>query len=93
MKELILFYKWVACLGTLSAIGVFTMEFINPFGFGYYKYGLLVLPFSFYLSNIFMQRYPIYFNWIVGFMNVSLGIFCDALLIIFFESDILFLAG
>ena len=40
-----------------------------------------------------MQRYPMHFNWIVGFMNVGLGIFCDALLIIFFDSDILFLAG
>lgn len=69
------------------------MEFISPFDFGVLKYFLCVIPISFIVSFKIIVKYPHYFNFVLGSMNMALGLMIDILLILFINSDILFLAG
>ena len=57
-EELFNFYTWACCLGTISAVCVFIMEFIFPFGFGFWKYALIVIPLGFGLSHRLIKKFP-----------------------------------
>ncbi|CAD8098710.1 unnamed protein product [Paramecium sonneborni] len=92
-EELFNFYTWACCLGTISAICVFTMEFIIPFGFGVWKYTLIMIPLGFVLSHRLIKYLPQYFNPVLAAMNISLGGLIFILLYFFSDSNILFLAG
>ncbi|CAD8099314.1 unnamed protein product [Paramecium sonneborni] len=92
-EELFNFYTWACCLGTISAICVFTMEFIIPFGFGAWKYTLIMIPIGFITSHRLIKLLPKYFNLVMATMNMSLGGLIFILLYFFSNSNILFLAG
>ncbi|CAK74489.1 unnamed protein product (macronuclear) [Paramecium tetraurelia] len=92
-EELFNFYTWACCLGTISAICVFTMEFIVPFGFGFWKYTLIIIPLGFGFSHRLIKILPKYFNYVLAMMNISLGGLIFILLYFFSNSNILFLAG
>ncbi|CAD8167326.1 unnamed protein product [Paramecium pentaurelia] len=92
-EELFNFYTWACCLGTISAICVFTMEFVVPFGFGFWKYTLIMIPLGFGFSHRLIKILPQYFNYVLAMMNISLGGLIFILLYFFSHSDILFLAG
>lgn len=87
------FYTWACYMGSFSALAVFIMEFISPFGFGWFKYLVLIVPFAFLISNKLVQKFPYLFNWVMISMNVSIGVMINILLIFSLTSDILFLAG
>lgn len=87
------FYKWSSYLASISAVFVFTWEFISPFNFGIIKYFLLVIPLAYFSSYRILLKYPQFFNLILGMISITLGLMIDVLLIIFMSSDILFLAG
>ncbi|CAD8084408.1 unnamed protein product [Paramecium primaurelia] len=92
-EELFNFYTWACCLGTISAICVFTMEFIVPFGFGFWKYILIIIPLGFGFSHKLIKMFPQYFNYVLAMMNISLGGLIFILLYFFSNSNLLFLAG
>ncbi|CAD8183051.1 unnamed protein product [Paramecium pentaurelia] len=92
-EELFNFYTWACCLGTISAICVFTMEFIVPFGFGFWKYTLIIIPLGFGFSHKLIKMFPQYFNYVLAMMNISLGGLIFILLYFFSNSNLLFLAG
>ncbi|CAD8166057.1 unnamed protein product [Paramecium octaurelia] len=92
-NELFKFYTWACILGTISAICVFCMEFFQPFGFGPLKYGLGLIPISFYISHKIVRKYPDLFNIILAFTNFLLGVMVYFLLFVFANSNVLFLAG
>jgi len=90
---LLIFYKWIVILGSLSGISVIIMEFISPFGFGDYVWLVFAFPISFISSYKVIQKYNQHLNLTLALMNLSLGFFMDILLVMYLESDILFLAG
>ncbi|CAD8068633.1 unnamed protein product [Paramecium primaurelia] len=92
-NELFKFYTWACIIGTISAIGVFCMEFFQPFGFGLLKYGLGLIPISFYISHKIVRKYPDLFNIILACTNFLLGVMIYFLLFVFANSNVLFLAG
>ncbi|CAK85831.1 unnamed protein product (macronuclear) [Paramecium tetraurelia] len=92
-EELFNFYTWACFLGTISAICVFTMEFIVPFGFGFWKYTLIIIPLGFGFSHRLIKLFPQYFNYVLALMNISLGGLIFILLYFFSNSNVLFLAG
>ena len=54
---LLIFYKWIVILGSLSGISVIIMEFISPFGFGNYVWLVCAIPFSFIFSYKVIEKY------------------------------------
>ncbi|CAD8098911.1 unnamed protein product [Paramecium sonneborni] len=92
-NELFKFYTWACIIGTISAIVVFCMEFIQPFGFGQLKYALGLIPISFLISYKIVQKYPDLFNIILACTNFLLGVMIYFLLFVFANSNVLFLAG
>ncbi len=69
------------------------MEFISPFGFGNYVWLVCAIPFSFIFSYKVIKKYTQLLNLTLALINLSLGFFIDALLIMYMKSDILFMAG
>lgn len=87
------FYLWTCYLGSLSALTIFVMEFILPFGFGNLAYGLFLIPFAFYISYNYLMKNPYHYNLVLALINITLGFMIYYLLYVFANSKVLFLAG
>lgn len=70
-------------LGSISGMVVLLMEFIRPLGLGIGLYFLFIIPVLFLITYRLLKKYTKYFNFILGSMNIILGILINLLLIYF----------
>ncbi|CAD8176956.1 unnamed protein product [Paramecium octaurelia] len=74
LPMLTFFYERVCIFGSISAIIIFSLEFIYPIGFGKSKYFIICLPLVFLITFKLIKKHPKLFNYIIPFNNLLVGI-------------------
>ncbi|CAD8099514.1 unnamed protein product [Paramecium sonneborni] len=93
LPMLIFFYERVCIFGSISAVIIFSLEFIYPIGFGNSKYLIICLPLIFFISFKLIKKYPKLFNYILPINNLLIGLFYNINLLFNFIPDLNLMIG
>ncbi|CAD8110915.1 unnamed protein product [Paramecium sonneborni] len=88
LPMLTFFYERVCIFGSISAVIIFSLEFIYPIGFGNSKYLIICLPLIFLMSFRLIKKYPELFNYILPFNNLLVGLLYNINLLFNFLPDV-----